>query len=137
MPVSNFIPVNAGYNAPRSYVRGVCVEFNAGFNWVQTDNVIECDYGVGGHLKIVVLPSFYNWNSNVYSCGYVFDDQNSENTYPGSGGPVGFLAFVLPFHLNDDLVMTMRIAFSPETPVLFTLPPAPSTYWRKAPPISP
>lgn len=137
MPLSNFIPVNNTYNAPRSYVRALCVEFNAGFNWTQTANVIECDYGVGAHLKIVVKPAFYYWNSNVYSCAHVFDDMASENTYPGSGGPVGFLAFVLPRHVDNNLVMCMRIAFAPETPILFDLPQAPPAYWRKAPPISP
>jgi len=137
MPASTFLPINPNYNAPRSYVRALCVEFNAGRNWTQVDNVISCDYDFASHLNIVVLPSFYDWNSNVYSCNYVFDDQNSENFIYPSPTPVGFLAFPVARHVNGDLVMCLRIAFSPETPQLFDLPGAPTDYWRKAPPISP
>jgi hypothetical protein len=130
MPHSTFNVLNPGFNIPRSYVQRVVVEFNDGFNFSQTGNVIECDYGVGGHLKMVVLPSFYDWSSNVYSAGYVWDDENSENTYPGSGGPVGFLAFVFPQIYDGNICMTIRVAFSPQTPNYFTIPGAPGDYWR-------
>lgn len=135
MPTSTFTPLNNGYNAPRSYVRGICVEFDAGRNWTQVGDTIECDYDVASHLKIVILPTFYAWSSNVYSIGHVFDNQNSENFIYPSTTPVGFLAFPVMRHVNGFLYASLRIAFAPETPVIFTLPSAPTTYWRPAAPL--
>jgi len=136
MPASTFIPLNNSYNAPRSYVRGICVEFNAGRNWTQLNNVIECDYDFASHLKIVVRTEFYFWNSNYYSCGYVFDDTLSENYIYPSTTPVGFLAFPVARHVNNMLYMGLRVAFAPETPTPFTLPQAPPAYWDQQPPIN-
>lgn len=135
MPASTFIPLNNGYNAPRSYVRGVCVEFDAGRNWTQAGNVISCDYDFASHLNIVLKSNFYVWSSNSYSIGYVWDDALSENFIYPSVTPVGFLAFPVMRHVDGFLFASLRIAFAPETPVIFDLPPSPPTYWRKAPPL--
>lgn len=130
MPVSNFVDLNPGYNLPRSYVQRVAVEFDGAFNFSQSGQDIHLDYPGGGHLKIVIKDSFYNWSSNIYSASYVFDDQLSENTYPGSGGPVGFLAFVFPQIYNANIVFTIRVQFGAGTPHYFMLPDAPGGYWR-------
>lgn len=135
MPASTFVALLPEYNAPRSYVYALNVEFDGAFNFIQAANEIHCDYPGGGHLKIVVRTAFYNWNSNYYSSAYIFDDQASENTYPPFYVPVGFFAFVTYRHVDNFLVATMRVQFTAGAPHLFSLPPAPSTYWDKHPPL--
>jgi hypothetical protein len=135
MPTSTFIGLNDKYNAPRSYIQHLVIEFDGAFNFVQTGRVIDLDYPGGGHLKCVCTTRFYHWSSNYYSAPFVWSDTESENTYPGSGGAVGFLAFVFPQIYNGELAMTLRVQFGAGTPHFFTLPQAPAGYWLKQPPL--
>jgi hypothetical protein len=137
MPFNSWVVLNNQFNAPRSYIQKVVIEFDGAFNFAYNAGVIDLDYPGGGHLHIVVRADYYLWTSNVYSAEHVWDDALSYNTYPGSGGPVGFLAFLFPQIYHNNLCMTMRVQFTAGTPVFFDLPDAPSSYWRQLPPFSP
>jgi hypothetical protein len=114
---------------------------NLGFRWqpsmtiLATGNPFVIRENVfGGYVTTIKLkPQFYEWSSNTYTLGWVFEDFYV--TAPGGGAPIPGVGLALEtgFSANGVPAIAGEWAGAAGDVLLFPMPVAPLDYWLQLP----